>query len=76
MNEKTVTLILIFCMIGILFLNYELEVNSHINHDKTPNHQININNTTVKYEASGYCYMWLMATLWMLMELVGYGLLV
>ena len=55
MNEKTVTLILIICMISILFLNYGLEVNSHINHDKTPNHQININNTTVKYEASGYC---------------------
>ena len=56
MYEKTVPLILIVCMIGILFINYELEVNSHINHDETPNHQININNTTVKYEASGYCY--------------------
>ena len=42
-------------LIGILFLNYELEVNSHINHDETPNHQTNINNTTIKYEASGYC---------------------
>ena len=55
MNEKTVTFILIFCMMGILFLNYELEVDSHINHNKTPKHQTNINNTTVKYEASGYC---------------------
>ena len=53
--KKLMTLILIFCMIGILFINYELEVNSHINHDKTPNHQTNINNTTVKYEDSGYC---------------------
>ena len=56
MNEKTLTLISIFCMIGILFLNYELEVNSHINHDTTLNHQTINNNTTVKYEASGYCY--------------------
>ena len=55
MNEKIVTLILIICIIGILFLNYELEVNSHINHDKTLNHQNNINNTTIQYEASGYC---------------------
>ena len=56
MNKKTVTLISIFCMIGILFLNCELEVNSHINHDTTLNHQTINNNTPVKYEASGYCY--------------------
>ena len=49
------TFILIVCMIGILIFNYEIDVNSYINHDATPNHQTNINNTYVKYEAIGYC---------------------
>ena len=42
-------------MVGILLFNYEFDVNSYINPDVTPNHQPNIINKTVKYEASGYC---------------------
>jgi micrococcal nuclease len=42
-------------MVGILLFNYEFDVNSYINPDITPNYQTNINNTTVKYDASGYC---------------------
>ena len=55
LNEKTKIFILIFCMVGILFLNYELDLNSHVNPDVTPNCQTNINNASVNYETSGYC---------------------
>ena len=42
-------------MIGILLLNYDLDINSHMNHDETPNNQTNVNNTTIEYEVSRFC---------------------